>query len=186
MKSIFLITTLSFLFINFSFSQSISYLDLKDYKSTGKSMTMTQTINGEYLSYLASDNALYKIGDRIKIGFPSSNKTFAFIKHGDGMLIPVQNLPASFSGDETEIKKIWVIGNKKTGYSVAFRTKGVLTNMTIQFENALASGEVKGFGLTSSEALTKLKEAKDKLDLELIDSIEYQKIKNELSKFIKN
>jgi hypothetical protein len=80
------------------------------------------------------------------------------------------NLLASSSGTETEIKRIFVVGNKRSGYSVSFRTKGItgLSNYTIQFENALSTGEVKGFGLSSDDALAQLKKAKDKLDLGLI------------------
>ena len=142
---------------------------------------------GEYTSYIASDGAVYKVGDRIKIGLPSSNKTFAFITEGDGILLPITNLPASYSGTETEIKKIFVGGNKRAGYSVTFRTKGItgISNYTIQFENALSTGEVKGFGMTSDDALAELKKAKDKLDLGLITQDDYDKLKAELSKYIK-
>lgn len=157
------------------FSQEIKFADL----ATAQ--------RGEFTSYVGSDGAVYKVGDRIKIGVPSSNKTFAFITQGDGLLMPITNLTASFSGTETEIKKIFVGGNKRMGYSVTFRTKGVtgLSNYTIQFENALSTGEVKGFGLTSDDALEQLKKGKDKLDLGLITQEEYDNLKAELSKYIK-
>jgi hypothetical protein len=142
---------------------------------------------GEYTSYFGSDGGVYKIGDRIKIGVPSSNKTFAFITQGDGILMPVEALTAASSGTETEIKRIFVVGNKRTGYSVSMRTKGVigLLNYTIQFENALSTGEIKGTGMTSDEALAELKKAKDKLDLGLITAEDYEKKKAELTPFIK-
>jgi len=141
---------------------------------------------GEYTSYVAKDGAIYKIGDRLRIGVPSSNKTFAFITEGDGLLLPITNLTAASSGQETEIKKIWVVGNKRAGYSVSFRTKGItgLSNYTIQIENAIATAEVKSFGLTSDEALAELKKAKDKLDLGLITQQKYDSLKVALSKFI--
>jgi hypothetical protein len=131
----------------------------------------TITERGEYTSYVGSDGGVYKIGDRIKIGVPSSNKTFAFIWMGDGILTPLEPLPVAQSGSETEIKKIFVAGNKRSGYSVTMRTKGVigLLNYTIQFENALATGEIKGSGMTSDEALSELKKAKDKLPVTLPD-----------------
>ena len=142
---------------------------------------------GEFTSYLASDGAVYKIGDRIKIGVPSSNKTFAFITEGDGILLPITNLTAFSSGTETEIKRIFVYGSKRAGYAVSFRTKGYtgVSNYTIQFENALSVGEVKGFGLSSDDALDQLKKAKDKLDLGLITQEEFDKLKAELAKYIK-
>jgi hypothetical protein len=170
-----LVIIISVLFINFSFSQEIRHSEL------------ATASRGEFAAYYASDGAKYKIGDRIKIGVPSSDKTFAFITEGDGILLPITNLLASSSGQETEIKKIWVVGNKRTGYSVSMRTKGMtaLSNYTIQFESALSTGEIKGFGMTSDEALAELKKAKDKLDLGLISQEEFNNKKLELSKFIK-
>ncbi len=99
----------------------------------------------------------------------------------------METLFTSASGTETEIKKIVIVGNKRTGYSVAMRTKGVtgLLNYTVQFENALSTGEIKGSGMTSDEALEALKKAKDKLDLGIITQEEYDKIKAELTPFIK-
>jgi hypothetical protein len=175
MNKLFLTLIISILTTTFSFAQEIKHSDL------------ATASRGEFTSYVASDGAVYKIGDRIKIGVPSSNKTFAFITEGDGFLLPITNLTAASSGQETEIKKIWVVGNKRAGYSVSFRTKGItgLSNYTIQFENALSTGEVKGFGMTSDDALAALKKAKDKLDLELITQEEYEKIKADLVKYIK-
>ena len=121
------------------------------------------------------------------LAVPSSNKTFAFITQGAGLPIPITNLTASFSGTETEIKRISVVGNKRMGYSVSFRTKGItgLSNYSIQFENALSTGEIKGFGLSSDDALEQLKKGKDKLDLGLITQEEYDKLKADLTKYIK-
>jgi hypothetical protein len=99
----------------------------------------------------------------------------------------MEPIPATYSGTETEIKKIFVTGNKRSGYSVSMRTKGItgLMNYTILFENALATGEIKGTGLTSDEALSQLKKAKDKLDLGIITQEEFDNIKKELTPYIK-
>lgn len=173
MKKLFLFV---FLLAQVAFSQKIKQSDLA-----------TTTSRGEFTSYEGSDGGIYKIGDRIKIGVPSSNKTFAFITEGDGMLLPITNLNASASGQETEIKRIFVVGNKRAGYSVSFRTKGIsgVSNYTIQFENALSTGEIRGFGMTSDEALAELKKAKDKLDLGLISQEQYEEVKKEMIKYIK-
>ena len=164
-------------FVGQSKAQEVHY---KDLNQTAK--------KGEYTSYIASDGAEYKVGDKIRIGVPSSNKTFAFIQVGDGILIPLTPLTSGNSGNETEIKRIHVVGNKRAGYQVLMRTKGMFTlagNYYIQFENALSTGEIKGFGMTSNEALEELKRAKDKLDLGLITQEEFNKKKEELSKYIK-
>jgi hypothetical protein len=170
-----IVLMLTILFVNSYHSQEIRFDSLA---------TATK---GEYTSYIASDGGIYKVGERIKLGIPSSNKTFAYVFQGDGFLIPMEAIPATYSGTETEIKKIFVTGNKRSGYSVSMRTKGItgLMNYTILFENALATGEIKGTGLTSDEALSQLKKAKDKLDLGIITQEEFEKIKKELTPFIK-
>jgi len=161
---------------NIAYSQEVKYSDLASIKQ-----------RGEFTSYVGSDGGVYRIGDKIRIGVPSSNKTFAFIWEGDGILVPMTPLNAVSSGQESEIKRIFVVGNKRTGYSVSMRTKGFigLSNYTIQFENALAVGEIKGFGMTSDDALAELKKAKDKLDLGLITQEQFDQIKAEMIKFIK-
>jgi len=159
------------------FAQELKYSDL-----TGDIRP-----KGEFTSYVGKDGAVYKIGDRIKIGVPSSNKTFAFITQGDGILIAITQLTAESSGQETEIKKISILGTKRSGFFVSIRSKGItgLANYSIQLENAIATGEVKSFGMTSDEALSELKKTKDKLDLGLINQTEYDSIKMKLVKFIK-
>jgi len=73
------------------------------------------------------------------------------------------------------------------GLMVIFKTKGMtgLSNYTIQFENALSTDEVKGFGMTSDEALAELKKAKDKLDLGIITQEEFNVLRSELAPLIK-
>src|SRR4030042_5890369 len=81
---------------SYIFSQELKYSDLSG----------EERPQGEFTSYVSKDGSVYKIGDRIKIGVPSSNKTFAFITEGDGVLLPITQLTASSSGQETEIKRI--------------------------------------------------------------------------------
>ena len=142
---------------------------------------------GVFTSYESKDGSVYNIGDKITIGVPSSNKTFAFITEGDGLLLPITQLLASASGQQVEIKRIDVGGTKRTGFYASLRCKGLtgLSNYSVQLENAISVGEVKSFGMTSDEALAELKKAKDKLDLELITQEEYDKIKADLMKYIK-
>ncbi len=142
---------------------------------------------GDFTSYVAMDGAVYKIGDKIKIGVPSSNKTFAYITEGDGILLPITQLLASASGQSAEIKKIDIGGSKRTGFYASMRCKGLtgLSNYSVQLENAIETGEVKSFGMTSDEALSELKKAKDKLELGLITQTEYDSLKVEYKKFIK-
>lgn len=167
-------------FINFAFVAKVASQEIK-FSDLGTAS------RGEFTSYVSKDGAIYKIGDRLKIGVPSSNKTFAFISEGDGLITPITPLLVGASGQETEIKRIYVIGNKRAGYSVVFRTKGItgFSNYTIQIENAIENKEVKSFGMSSDEALAELKKDKDKLDLGIITKEEFEQKKLELTKFIK-
>ena len=67
-------------------------------------LTSEKRPKGESTSYESKDGSVYKIGDKITIGVPSSNKTFAFITEGDGLLIPITQLLASSSGQQVETK----------------------------------------------------------------------------------
>lgn len=139
----------------------------------------------EFTSYLASDNATYNVGDTLTIGVPSSNKVFAFIWMGDGVITPLQLAPVSISGTKSVIKSITVTGTKRQGYKVWFKSKAFIGTYKIDFEQAITTGEIKSSGYTSDEALSALKKAKDKLDLGIITQHEYDSIKVELVKYIK-
>lgn len=143
---------------------------------------------GKYESYQCSDGSVYKIGDRLKIGMPASGKYFTYIYVGDGILTDKKYQNASISNRETEIKNIYLVKNKRSGNYVIFRTRAAQafeTQYTIEIENAIASKEIKSFGMTPDEALEELKKAKDKLDLGLINQEKYDELKKELSKHIK-
>jgi hypothetical protein len=160
----------------------LKYSDLKTWKPGYDDMD--SEITKYFTSYLSKDGSVYKVGDKLTIGVPLSNKSFAHITEaGSGR----RQLDISKSGDETEIKRIYVGGSKRTGYSVYFRTKGYddFTNYIIRIENAIATGEIKGFGMTSDEALSELKKAKDKLDLGLITQAKFDSLKADLVKYIK-
>jgi len=139
---------------------------------------------GKFTSYISHNGATYNIGDTIVIGTPSKTNTFAFIQ-GQGLIYAVgEGAPVVISGKRVTIKKFWIAGTKNSGYQVTVKAKG-LTDLIIYFESAIKTGEVESFGLTSDQALAKLKKAKDKLDLEIITQAEYDKIKAELIKYIK-
>ena len=160
-----------------SVAQEIRFTDL----------STTHKFEKQYTSYVSREGAVYNVGDRLKIGKPSSvNQTFIYIFESDA-LTGGANLPAGYSGFETELKRIRVVGNKRIGYAVNFYTKGVWGPSTfiIPIENALTAGEIKSSVMSSDDALAELKRAKDKLDLGLITQEEFEKLKAELSPLIK-
>lgn len=143
---------------------------------------ITKEQEGYINSYLASDGAIYKIGDKIKIGLPYSNckSTFTFLK-----LTSNNVMTSDYSGQEVIISKMLVYGDDKTGYSVFVYTKGYVGEYEIQFESALKTKEIISQGKTSDEALQELKKEKEKLDLQIITQEEYERKKLELIKYIK-
>lgn len=147
----------------------------------------TKKFEKQYTTYVSQDNLVFNVGDRLKIGRPSSvAQTFIYITEMDA-LTGTERLSAGYSGFETEIKRIRVGGNKRIGYAVILYTKGVWgpSTFVINIENALATGEIRSSVMTSDEALAELKRAKDKLDLGLITQQEFEKLKAELAPFIK-
>ncbi len=142
---------------------------------------------GDITEYVAKDASVYKIGDMITIGVPSSNKTFAFLSSGDGIMTALVPLSIVVSGQKAEIMKFKISGTKKAGFTIWLKAKSAtgIGNYNVDFENAILNGELKSYGMTSDEALNELKKSKDKLDLGLISKEDYEAKKTELVKFIK-
>ena len=89
-------------------------------------------------------------------------------------------------GYETKVKKFRIYGSKRTGYDVVAVTKSIngLSNYWIEIEDAIKNGEIGTTGITRDQAIAKLKESKDLLDLDMITKEEYEKIKKELTSII--
>lgn len=129
MKQLLLIG-LAFIAIK-SKAQSISYNDLQSGDAKGK-----------YTEYVSKSGAIFKAGERIKIGQPKSGSEFIFITMGDGILLPISKYPSSGAGTEPEIKKITVTGSKRLGYKANVICKGNVSTINIDIENAIDAKEV--------------------------------------------
>lgn len=159
------------------FSQSVTYEDLQ--AGTVKP--------GKYEAYTSKDGGIYRVGEKIQILSPAGT---------NGRFITIQKLDFAANyhvvGTEAinthaEIKHIYVSGNKRSGYKAQVQTKGYtsLDNYYIYVEDAIALGELRTTGMSSKQALEELKMAKDKLDLGLISTEEYEIIRKELAPLIK-
>ena len=136
--------------------------------------------------YVAKDGHQYKVGDTIKIGRPSSNKTFAYITEGN-VLVEPKPLTVTSSGENSIIKKIAVGGLKRSGFKIMIVGKGICSlcpQYYIDFEEAIATGEIQSFGMTREQAIAKLKEAKDLVDLGMMSKEDFEKLKLELTPII--
>lgn len=187
--------------VNYVKKPKSTYASINDSTNLKYSDLISATLrpSGTFTSYVSKNGDLYKIGDVLRIGTPSSNKTFAYISEGDifyaifgttsNARIGESNSPVQAtmraSGQKTEITKFWIGGNKRTGFEVLVRSKSAALKYTIKLEMAIETGEIKSFGMTSDEALTELKKDKDKLELGLITQQKYDSLKIELAKYIK-
>lgn len=180
MKLISFAFTMLFIASGLQAQKQISFEEMKTF-------TKGSLETKEFDSYLATDNHVYKIGDTVIIGRPSSNKTFAFLQQGSGVLTPIEPVYANASGSKTVIKKIYVGGTRRMGFKIYFSGKGVCgicPNYYIDVEQALSTNEIESFGMTKDKAIAKLKEAKELFDLGIISKEDYEKTKSELTPFI--
>jgi len=83
--------------------------------------TSRKQIKGRYQSYIAKDGSVINIGDKVTIGKPSSNKTFAFIIS----ILAMAPAGVGITGFTYEIKNIFVDGANDVGFTVFMLTKKV-------------------------------------------------------------
>jgi len=159
------------------------------------------------------DGSILGIGDKMKYGNPSgtnqSNTTSSGIFGGAGNTTRVNNfsyimlgrmasallagivyVPETWKGREAEIENIKLYKSKKESKpsvaSIIFKNPGMdVTVLDLSF--ALQYGELINLkaSMTSDQALSELKKAKDKLDLGLITQKDFDSLKNILAPIIK-
>lgn len=158
-----------------------------------------------------ADNSVIQLGEKMTIGKPSgtnlSNQqttglfsstsqvanNFSYLmlgRMGNAILSGVTYLPETFKGNEVEIEdiKFTKSGKKATSAGVMLIFNNPAMDITVlNLEFALKYGELINpkATITSDQALTELKKAKDKLDLGLITQEQFEILKSELSKYIK-
>lgn len=155
--------------VNFSFAQTAEYRKITE---SGKKYEEYITKNGDHL----------KVGDTLQIGIATGVNQFTYISQGEGA-----NMHPTHSGKKVKITKIYSAGRKNSGYKIFINFKGFgLLPVYVDYETALEVGEIvnpKG-RLTREQAINKLKENKELLDLEIITQEEYNKLKEELTPII--
>ena len=165
MKSLFLIAFL-ILFIN-GFSQTAEYGKLTEKSS--------------YEEYLSKSGNLIKVGDTLTIGIPTSDLGFTYISQGG------QRVSNTLSDKKVVIDQLKTYGSKKQGFKMYAQFKGYgLVPVLIDYDTAIETGEIKNPNakLSKEEAISKLKEAKELLDLNVIDQAKYDSLKNSLTPII--
>lgn len=141
------------------------------------------TDKSEYQIYLTKTGHILKVGDTLTLGIPTSDLGFTYISQGG------QRVSNTLAAKKVIIDKLKTYGNKKSGYKMYAHFKGYgLVPVLIDYETALDLGEIinPSTKLTKEQAIAKLKEAKELLNLEVITQADYNKLKSEMTPIIMN
>jgi hypothetical protein len=139
------------------------------------------TGNGLYDSYITKSGDQINVGDTLILGKPSGIQRFMYIQQGGEYCAPW------ISGRKVAITQIRSYGNPKRGYTLFIQFKGFgLIPVSMLYDNAIESGEVFNpkADMTREQAISKLKEAKDLLDLNIVNQSYYDSLKNILTPII--
>jgi hypothetical protein len=170
-----------------------------------KDLTIASTFSNsdEILEYTLPDGSVIKKGSELVLGKPVNNSrdyariVFGYMTLGKALLTPPIQLGGSFTGSKVIIDKIFVSHKKMTKQSelnVSIYAKdpnmssamGASNRTIVDIESAISTGEVinPNAAMTRDQAIVKLKESKDLLDLGLMTQEEYEKLKSELTPII--
>lgn len=157
------------------FVTNISFAQIAEYNKLSKN-------NQSFNEYKSKNGDIIKVGDSLMIGKAMDPDGFRYISQGGG------RMHATHGGKPFVIHKIKSYGKEKSGFTIWISFKGYgLLPVDVDYENALAAGEIvnRTGTLTRQQAIDKLKESKELLDLEVITQEEYDAIREEVSKTIK-
>lgn len=190
---------------------AIPFLIVKDCHGQAQiNMTYAQTQNTDFTqvisnttdltSYQAKDGTIFKVGDKLSFGKTSSNNNFACLylgryTIGNALLTgPPTQLNARYQKDEVIIDRIFVnhtkMSRKSPLYVIMFvlapNSTGNKARTIMDYEKAVDLGEVINprAPMSREQAIAKLKESKDLLDLGVITQVKYDSIKSTLTPII--
>jgi hypothetical protein len=176
MKKKFLVLVFALVF-NFSNAQQVTFKQVSE---------STKRIRGKITSYVTSMGDTINIGDKVKFGNPSNaNNSFVYISEFMPLSTPtLASIRAQ--GWDSEVLKMRISGSKRKGYKVAFtsKTEDGFTRYLYNYETALTVGEIVTDRLSRLEAIAKLKESKDLLDLGMVTKEEFNRLRKELTPII--
>jgi hypothetical protein len=175
-KLLFLVFALAF---NFSNAQQVTFKQVSE---------STKRIKGKITSYVTSMGDTINIGDKVKFGVPSNTnnyfvhvRSFVAFSKSDPVSIKAQ-------GWESEVLKMLISGSKRRGYVVSFisKTEDGFARYSYDYEDALSVGEIVTDKLNRTQAIAKLKESKDLLDLGMVSQEDFNALRKELTPIIMN
>lgn len=150
----------------------------------------------EITEYISENGTSFKIGDVLKIDKPTNGQIFSSmtirmttfemlaLNDYDKRNFDYNVYSRSIAKTSLKIKSFVIEGDKKKGFYIAANLDGVGHNIQVRLEYGIEIGEIGEHKMTSEEAMAQLKSEKDKMELGLITSDEYNSRKLELVKFI--
>ena len=178
------LTFLSGLMYLTGFTQTVKFSELQSERKDRQ----------DFKTYISADGAEYQVGDTIHILSPSKGSgEFAAITSrfkGDASFT-IHPVKSALEDNHRVIESIFATaGNSQNPSTVVFHFSVDLSPENtllyyVDIEKAIKLGEAKAFGMTSDEALSELKKAKDKLDLGILSQKEYDAVRANLVKYIK-
>lgn len=179
-------------------SQALRYTDTRD-----ESFCMNVSNGTDFKSYESQSGFTFHVGDTLMIGRPATNSgSFTTLVHGkytvgNALLVGTLFLSESLQSELVRITRIYVYhtkGSKKSPLYVLMFLENpdqiamAKNRSVIDFEKSLLLGELVNLNrpLSREEAIAKLKESKDLLDLEIISQTKYDSIKAALTPIITN
>lgn len=200
MKNVFMVSLLALLTIAaFGQKEASDTLDFNRVKEHGY---ISSFKNSHLFKAMKMPDASYlNVGDEVTIGMPSSLNTskqanpglfsgnvitvsafnyITFGRLGMSVLAGMQYLDASYTKKKVIIKEI------KRGWTIIDLTGNSNLGTITDVLEAINTGEIinPNAAITRDQAIAKIKEAKDLLDLGLMSKEDFEKLKEELSKII--
>jgi hypothetical protein len=177
-------------------AQKLTYEDTQNLEIAGAIKN-----NTPFTSYVGQDGLEIKLGDKLIIGRPSTNSNeYTYLYFGkvtitSMMLTPPLKLGAAYQTEVLVIDKITAYHMKTSKqspmyiwlYAVNPNMPDMGKNRTIiGYDKAIELGEIVNPSrpMSREEAIKKLKESKDLLDLEMITQAKYDSIKAQLAPII--
>lgn len=196
-----LLSSLSLLITSATFAQE-SVMDSLTYAESQDIEFASLLPNGTTFDrYIASDGSVIEVGDQLMIGRPSTNTNlftywyFGRFTAGKAAFVGAHQLQGNAQAEIVTIEKIFVQHTKisrKSAVGVILHTynpnlpRAANGRSLLDYEKAFLLGEVinPNAKMTREQAIDKLKESKDLLDLGIISQGKYDSLKKELTPII--
>jgi len=186
--------TIMLLFVNTGIGQALTFQETQDINSVSNYKD-----NDKIEKYEMKNGSEIKVGASLKFGAPHlgenefQNCFMGEVIPYNSLLSAPQSLKDDFMDEEVIVTKITVAHSDRSKNSplivvvyVENPNRWPKKRTIVDIEKAMASGEIKNefAEMSKEEAMAKLKEAKDLLELEIISQSQYDALKEKLSPII--